>query len=508
MLSNWLNWAIDFAARKASGPKAFFWESVYPFVRPRIKWCVEFIAPPWNIPLIAGLGFLGLGLMFMMLSIKAPWYKIPTHLYPAPVIDQADVLPTKRKPRVLTADSKNSQFEFPAKGIVVLSLCAAGIYIVRSKWSAESRAHALGTVSAIGLTTGLAFCHLVIIDEPELSHMAAWIYSQHDGLAWYGGDIYTSREYEVPGGAYDILMKDPPKFLAVVSPPYIDFDLATINDFLTWAGLCFAFWVFMGKGWANLMLGALLLLLGVLCTRKPNQTRGLSADIVQWVLIRTGLIITPWILIVTTRAMLVAMTVTSAQTAYEQGDIAASLKAMRGYRTYMPCLEYDSGLMLQEGILEYTLGHQTDRALFAKAFMLESNGDPTRAEALYRQLMDSELECVARESARYIFRRAIINYNAGEESVALELLEDFKARYPCMPKASYLRLLIAVRANDFPVAQRSLQEIYAVTRSIGIPEARGYCTSGHQHLAQLAFDMGDITEARRQVVYRMEQQPK
>ena len=174
----------------------------------------------------------------------------------------------------------------------------------------------------------------------------------------------------------------------------------------------------------------------------------------------------------------------------------------------MPCLEYDSSLLLQEGILEHSLGRQTDRALFAKAFYLESDGYPERAEKIYLKLMDSELQCVAREATRYYFRRAIINYNAGEHEVCLAQLKIIQTKYPCLPKACYLRLLIAVRADDFEMAQQSLQEIYAVVRNIGIPEARGYCTSGHQHLAQLAFDRNDTVETRRQAIYRAEQQPK
>ena len=121
--------------------------------------------------------------------------------------------------------------------------------------------------------------------------------------------------------------------------------------------------------------------------------------------------------------------------------------------------------------------------------------------------MDSQLTCVAREAARSYFRRAIINYNSGAESVSLNILEEFRLRYPVMPKANYLRLLIAVRADDFDTAQQCLQEIYAVVRDIGIPEARGYLTSGHQHLAQLSFDQDDLVEVRRQVVFRAEQQP-
>ncbi len=338
--------------------------------------------------------------------------------------------------------------------------------------------------------------------------MASWIWSQHDGLAWYGGDIYTSREYEVPGGAFDILMKDTPKYLSVVVAPYLDLDLATLNDFMTWAGLTHAFWVFMGKGWASMMMGCLLLMLGALCTRKPNQTRGLSPEIVIWIMTRTAMIIIPWVLIVTGRAILVANTVSAAQSYYEQGEYEKSLEAMRNYRYYMPCLEFDSALMLQEGILENELQIDSDRAKFAKAFMLDMSGYCKFAEKEYCKLMDSEELCVAREAARNYFRRSIVHYDAGDESVSQAMLEQFQLRYPCMVKASYLRLLIAVRSNDFEMAQRSLQEIYAVVRNVGIPEARGYCTSGHQHLAQLAFDMDDVIETRRQAVYRAEQQAK
>ncbi|MEM8733825.1 MAG: hypothetical protein AAGG44_06375 [Planctomycetota bacterium] len=461
-----------------------------------------------NVPLLAGLGFLFLGLLLVLVSVKDPWYQVPVRLKAAASVDQSDKLPTRRVPDKLEAEITTSKFEFPCKAIIVVSITATAVYVVRAKLSAVARAHALGTLSAICLTVGLAFAHLVIVDDPEVSHLGAWMFMQHDGLSWYGGDTYTSREYEIPGGAYDILMKDPPKFLAAITPPYVNFDIATLGDFLTWAGLCHAFWIFMGKGWASMMMGALLLMVGVLCTRKPGQTRGLSNDIVLWVLVRAALILIPWIGIVTARSLYVATKLASAQEFYEAGEHAKALETMRVYRRYMPCLAYDSGLMVQEGILENLLHIESDRARFAEAFMLESNGYPEQSQRMYLELMDSKEQCVAREAARYVLRRAIIHYNSGEESVALKLVERFRLEYPCMPKASYLRLLLAVRADDIVMAQHCLQEIYASVAPVGMPESRGYRTSGHQHLAQLAFDLGDLVETRRQVVYRMEQQPK
>lgn len=511
MLSSWLNWMSSSSPLIRNSDRLV--TKLLSWARCQLKIVHAFLFQPWNLPLLAGLAFVALGLLLMIWSIKSPWYKIPHQLEQAQVTDefeleQSKLPPTRRKPDLMTVQSLTSKFEFPAKAVLVVTLCTAGIYIVRSRFRAAQRANALGAVASIGLIVGLSFAHLVIVDEPELSHTAAWIYSQHDELAWYGGDIYTSREYEIPGGAYDIMMKDSPRFIAVVTPPYVDLDLASINDFLTWAGMCPAFWCFVSKGWSSMMLGCLLLFVGVLCTRTPGKTRGLSKEIVQSVMIRAGLIFTPWFVVITGRALLVAWTLDAAQDAYERGDVDRSLQTMQAYRYYMPCLEYDSGLMLQEGILEYSSGVAGDRANFAEAFLLEANGCPLQAEKIYFKLMDSKLNCVARESARYVLRRAIINFNAGEEEDALQLVEAFRQRYPYMPKAAYLRLLLAVRADDFAMAQHCLQEIYAVVRSVGIPEARGYCTSGHQHLAQLAYDQGDLVETRRQIIYRAEQQPK
>ena len=507
MLSKWLNLLSEQASHLIIQLKKRFWEVIYPVARPKVKLVLDLVTPPYNIPLLAGICFLLLGLGLVVTSIKSTWYRVPVSLSAAPVVDQSEVVETKRIPRGMQVTSIDSKYEYWCKLVIVLSLVAAAVYIARHRFQAIPRAQALGTVAAIGLTVGLAFAHLVIVDEPELSHMAAWIYSQHDGLAWYGGDIYTGREYEVPGGAFDILVKDPPKFLGVVAPPYFDTDLSIINDYLTWSGLCFSFWVFMGRGWASMMLGSLLLLVGVLCTRKPGTPRGLSSEVVIWVMIRAAFIVVPWLVIVSGRAWMVASSVAEARTKYEQGEYLASLNVMRNYRKFMPVLEFDSGLLLQEGMLEHLLERDTDRARFAEAFLLESNGYPARAEQIYQELMDSQLTCVAREAARSYFRRAIINYNSGEESVSLNILEEFRLRYPVMPKANYLRLLIAVRADDFDTAQQCLQEIYAVVRDIGIPEARGYLTSGHQHLAQLSFDQDDLVEVRRQVVFRAEQQP-
>ncbi|MFK7734384.1 MAG: tetratricopeptide repeat protein [Pirellulaceae bacterium] len=473
-----------------------------------IDWFWQFAQPPYNFPMFAGFGFLILGLAMIAYSLKDPWYQVPVRLHAAELVDQSDLPPTRRVPDGMVAETKRSKFENPCKAVIVCVLCWAGFTVVRREFAARSRAHAFGILAAMGLTVGLAFAHLVVVDDPDVSHLAAWMYAQHDGLSWYGGDIYTSREYEIPGGGYDILVKDPPKFLAVITPPYLNFDISTLGDFLTWAGLCHSFWIFIGKGWASLMMGSLLLLVGVLCTRQPGQTRGLSGETVTWVLIRVALILVPWIGVVCGRSLWVASALANAQSQYEAGEHSAALESMRVYREIMPCLAYDSGLMVQEGVLENLLGVDSDRARFAQAFLLESDGYSERAQQAYLQLMDSSEQCVAREAARYVLRRAIVHFNAGEESIALDLTERFRLNYPCMPKAAYLRMLIAVRADDFDQAQGCLQAIYASVQPVGMPESRGYKTSGHQHLAQLAFDRGDVIEMRRQAVYRMEQQPK
>lgn len=487
---------------------ARLWGKVVDGSAPAIRLLIELLLPPYNLPLLAGLGFLAAGLVLILLCLKEPWYQVPVYLVDAPVVEQLDKLPTLRVPAQMEAITRTSRFEYPAKVIVLLSLLAALFHVVRDRLSATSRAHALGTLAAICLTVGLAFSHLVVVDDPEVSHLGAWMFSQHDGLAWYGGDTYTSREYEIHGGAWELSVKDPPKFLSTITPPYLDADIASLGDFLTWAGLCEAFWVFMGKGWAYTMMGALLLLVGVLSTRLPGQTRGLSSEIVIWVLIRSAVIVVPWILIVSGRTYFVAQALEDAQTQYELGDNAESLRTMKAYRTWMPCLEFDSGLMLQEGILERTLHIESPRSEFAKAYLLESSGYANQAQEIYLQLMDSELLCVRREAARCLLRRAIVHFNSGSEEVAKQLCEQFRVHYPCMVKASYLRMLIAVRDDDFDTAQDCLQGIYASVAKVGMPESRGYRTSGHQHLAQLAFDRGDWIETRRQVVYRMEQQPK
>ncbi|MEM7474294.1 MAG: hypothetical protein AAF483_04820 [Planctomycetota bacterium] len=479
----------------------------YPKYKPYIEFGKELIIPPYNIPLLGGLGFLGLGLLLILVSAKDPWYQVPVYLKAAPVVDQSDVLPTKRVPNKLVAELQTSKFEYPCKAIVVVSICATAVYVVRTKLEAMARAQALGTLAAICMTVGLAFSHLVIVDDPEVSHLAAWMFSQHDQLCWYGGDTYTSREYEIQGGAWEVSLKDPPKFLAAITPPYIDTDIATLQDFLTWAGLCHTFWVFMGKGWASMMMGSLLLMVGVLCTRLPGKTRGLSNEIVIWVMIRCALIAVPWVLLVTGRVFYVATILEKAHVQYEMGQTADSLETMREYRAWMPCLAFDSGLMVQEGILEHSLNVDSERARFAEAFLLESNGYFEQALAIYKELMEAEDLAVKREAGRYLLRCAVIRFNSGEEEAALKLVDRFRADYPCMIKASYIRLLLAVRADDIVTAQYCLQEIYASVANVGMPESRGYRTSCHQHLAQLAYDLGDLEETRRQVVYRMEQQP-
>ena len=213
------------------GLRQTFKRKWYPVCREYTLWIWDLVVPPYNIPLLAGLGFLALGLLLVMVSVKDPWYQVPVYLRNAPVVDQSDKLPTRRVPDKLEAVIQTSKFEYPCKALVVVSLTAAAVYIVRHRFEALPRAQALGTVAAVCMTIGLAFCHLVIVDDPEVSHLGAWMFMQHDGLSWYGGDTYTSREYEIHGGAWEVGIKDPPKFMAAITPPYVDFEIATLGGF-------------------------------------------------------------------------------------------------------------------------------------------------------------------------------------------------------------------------------------------------------------------------------------
>ena len=440
-----------------------------------------------NLPVITGIGITVLGGLMLLLSLKGSWYAVPFDL------TEDDALVTKGSP-----------WEMRTKIILLLGLliCAALWFWKRS--DALFRAKVQFSLGLLAFLLGLAFSHFTIINSADISHRAAWILSQHDNLTWLGGDIYTGREYEQVGGGLDLMAKDPQQLIGSVPLPYASFDLGTMHDFFDWMGLGDKFTAFKGKGWGFLMVGSILFMVGSLCTRVSTDTSRLSGAAVSGCL----RIATPAVLIflglITARVYVSAQALESAHIHGDNADYSLASESIDKAIRWMPCLQYDSGIILQQGLYQHQKSAGTPLARYYRAVLLETANLKSQAEATYIELTRSDCEPVRREALRAIFRLGIIDFNSGQETEALRRTESLLHEFPVLQKARYMRLLLAVRLGEREVARRCQQQLYAVAAGISLPEQRAYLSSGHQHLLDLAYTDGEFQEAWQESVNRVQ----
>lgn len=450
------------------------------------RWLWGWIQAP-NLPVLAGVGILTLGLLMVLLSLKAPWYRVPADIDAAGELVYATAVSEK-----------------PLKAIFALGLLT-GIGIALYHWFKPiRRGQSLFSIGVLGFLIGLIFAHLVVVDEAALSHQAAWVVSQHDGLTWLGGDIYTAREYEPAGGGLDLMIKDPPQILGVVPLPHRSADLAILHDWFEWMGLGSPFTTFKVKGWGFLMVGSIFVMVGAMATRRSQSDDQLSPALVSFGLRAAGLPVLLFLSFVGTRAWLAAGALQDARALGDNARYAEAAQRIERAMKHLPCIGYDTGLLLQLGLYHYQSRQITPAARYFRAVRLESANLKTQAEAIYASLTNASHEAIRREAHRALFRLGIIDFNSGQETEALRLTEAFIQAFPALPKARYVRFLLAMRLGEVDVAYQCHRDLYTIAKGIGLGEKRAYLSSGHQHLGELAFSQGDYHEAWQQFVYRIQ----
>lgn len=437
--------------------------------------------------MLSGIGIALLGLLMLVLALKGPWYQVPLS------IDMDGEL-----------TFSSSRWEMPFKAAIFF-LTGVGLLACLWRWrDALLRARVLFSIGLSGFFGGLFFSHLTVVNEAELSHRASWILSQHDNLTWLGGDIYTAREYEQVGGGMDLMAKDPQQILGSVPLPYRSPDLGTLHDFFDWMGLGAPFTTFKGKGWGFLMVGSILVMVGSLATRLPGEYDRMASSAVSFGIRSAGMVSIVYFVFIATRVSIASVALENARDYGDDANYPEAVACMETAKRTMPCLRFDTSMILQQGLFEYQNRRETPAADYYRAVVLESANFKTQAEQIYIDLTESFDEGVRREALRALFRLGIVDFNSGQEMAALRRTESLINEFPVLPKAHYVRLLLAVRLGQKDVAFHTLKKLYTVSSGIGLSEKRSYLSSSHQHLADLAYSAGDYHEAWQQSVKRVE----
>ncbi len=447
-----------------------------------------------NIPKLVGDGIGVVGLLFLAVSLKEDWYIVPDQIIEN---EDGDYIVTTLKSdyeKYLKAMLAAAAFFF----ITVMFITRKDVF-KRTRW--------LGNFACLVFVTTFLFSQLVIIDS-ELGHLAAVHISHHDNLWWYGGDITTSRGQEVYGYATDYIAKDLPFAVTAIPVPYAAQSLASLADYLSWTGMCPAFWYYFQKGWGMLGLSAIFLLISSLCVRLDTDQKGLASDVVAWTIKRAGKVMILWFFLIFIRTQLCAHYIEEARISFEKTEIKQSLAHLETVGKILPTMYWNSNLTFQRGMLEQRADMKTPAADLYTAYNLEVAGRNQAAINMYNELVEQEVDPQAQlEAYRGLMRMAIIDFNSSIYPRYEKSMARVEEKYPTLAKMLWLRFIMAVRKHDYYTAREYQRRLYASGNAQAMPNKRAYLASSHQYMQMMAFDMGKPDLAWQQNIFRMELHP-
>jgi hypothetical protein len=155
----------------------------------------------------------------------------------------------------------------------------------------------------------------------------------------------------------------------------------------------------------------------------------------------------------------------------------------------LPVLAYETDFIYQRGWLEHKCGSDTPAALFASAWQNEQGNFDEVAKQEYEELLGPEIPCPVRSEAfRGLLRRAIQDFNSGLTGRADETLPKLAAIDPSSLTVLYGLQMTDLRGNRLAALRHNLAQFTAIYRVYQSPEKDAVLASGHQRLAELAFD--------------------
>jgi len=436
-----------------------------------------------RLPSLLASGISLLGFAFILGALLKPWYRVP-ETFTQGLLQWI-----------------SSPWEWAGKAALLLLIFCCFIKTLQ-RIRANKNSLFLSIASAqiflgIGaLLIAVLFTHFVLTQDTSTAGQAAWVRSQYDSLTWFGGDIYTAREFEL-SGTREIMVKDPPQLLSIIPLPYFAFDLALIGDLLRWSGLNENFWFFLRSGWGLLGAAGIFLIVGGLSYRAKKTERGFNKKISAQLWKQGGLAILFISCLVCTRVYFSAKALSSARDYGDKAQHQKALNSLQRAHFFLPALKADSGLILQEGIYHSALTalQQNSKAhpsvALYRGLQQESLGQGTLAEQNYQQLLFEDIPLrYKREALRALLRRAIDNYNSGNEESARRTCDTIVSRSSALPKLLYLQMLLELQRADYPAAHEKLTAMQDIFSGIQIPLSKAVMASGRAQLAKLSYQQG------------------
>jgi hypothetical protein len=309
---------------------------------------------------------------------------------------------------------------------------------------------------------------------------------QHDNLTFPGGDSYTAQEYSYLPGQSNTDINPLPSFLtAIPNPPsrLEEFTLARFANIIMWLGFTPAFCQFASAGWFCALFGSSLLGFSLLRQGKDSNrfARQLFRILPIAALTLAGICLLP--------VAIAGYALAAAREQAALGNFTNALIQLGRAEVLLPVLAYETDFIYQRGWLEHKCGSDTPAALFASAWQNEQGNFDEVARQEYEELLGPEIPCPVRSEAfRGLLRRAIQDFNSGLTGRADETLPKLAAIDPSSLTVLYGLQMTDLRGNRLAALRHNLAQFTAIYRVYQSPEKDAVLASGHQRLAELAFD--------------------
>lgn len=382
--------------------------------------------PRISLNRILHIGMCVAGFGAILVSLKAEWFSVPL-APPGGARSPSDI-----------ALSIPACTDYSQAAIAILVIIFTATWLWRRKGTMAS-----SMLASLMLLVPLLYPYFVVVRSPEISADASWLQMQHNNLTWLGGDIYANAEYGSKGWRAKTYLIDPPRQLSVINLPSWspwETGLHRSEDFLLWLGYSNTFCQFVGKGWGLAIFGSLLLFLvslqdsGALTFRRAGAAlalfsiAGFVAAILGWTL--------PFMASIHLREAAELCSRQEYKKASDHLEDAADL---------LPVLRHDTFYVAQRGVLDQRMNVDSDYKRLRRAVSLESVGRYDQAMATLKELIDSDVSSIRRESLRAILRFAIQDYNCARFELSSERFSLVLKHTPCDVKLIYLLQVQAIR---------------------------------------------------------------
>jgi hypothetical protein len=414
--------------------------------------------------------------LLLLASLVLPWFHVPV-----------GVRETGSETYVAITCEPVTTPVFKLLVAIVLGIGLAAALRMHRSGDGSGRAALLGICGAVLFPLLLVlFPALTIQRCAETTAQAAWLQMQHDNLTFPGGDSYTAQEYSYLPGQSNTDINALPSFLtAIPNPPsrLEELTLARAPEIIMWLGFTPAFCQFASVGWFCALFGSSMLGFSLLRQGKDSKrfARQLSRVLPIVAPALAGICLLP-----------VAIAGHALAVAREQatlGNFTNALIQLGRAEVWLPVLAYETDFIYQRGWLEQKCGFDTPVTQFVDAWRSERGNFDEVARQEYEKLLAPGIPRPVRfEAFRGLLRLAIDDFNSGLTDRAYEMLSHLAAIDPSSLTVLYGLQMTDLRGNRLVALRRDLAQFTAIYRVYQSPEKDAVLASGHQRLAELAFD--------------------